>query len=83
MLVENIRPTPAIFCVQRKGEKKVVTEDDLVTANLASFGDDIGKTTNYITAMYDVQAQFEPGSPEYETLAYRIKSGQLFQQNCI
>ena len=83
VLVENIRPTHAIFCIQRKGDKKIVTEDDLIAANLASFGDDIGKTTNYITSMYDVQAQFEPGSPEYETLAYRIKSGQLFQQNCI
>ena len=60
-----------------------MTEELLVKANLASFGDDIGKTTNYITSMYDVQAQYEPGSVEYETLAYRIQSGQLFQQNCI
>lgn len=83
VLVENIRPTHTIFCVQRKGEKKIVTEEDLVASNIASFGDDIGKTTNYITAMYDVQAKFAPGSEEYETLAYRIKCGQLFQQNCI
>lgn len=33
--------------------------------------------------MFDVQAQFEPGSPEYEELDYRIKCGQLFQQNAI
>ena len=83
VLVNNIRPTRTIFCVQRKGQKVEVTEELLVKANLASFGDDIGKTTNYITSMYDVQAQYEPGSVEYETLAYRIQSGQLFQQNCI
>lgn len=83
ILVENIRPTPAIFCVQRKAQKTDITEEKLVEANIASFGDDIGKTTNYITSMYDVQAQFEPGSPEYETLAYRIRCGQLYQQNAI
>lgn len=83
VLVENIIPEPTIFCVQRKAQKVDVTEESLIEANIASFGDDIGKTTNYITSMYDVQAQFEPGSPEYETLSYRIKCGQLFQQNCI
>lgn len=83
VLLNNIIPSPTIFCIQRKAEKKVVTEDDLVEANIMSFGDDIGKTTNYITAMYDVQSKFEPGSVEYESLAYRIRCGQLFQQNCI
>ena len=43
----------------------------------------IGKTTNWITSMFDVQAKFEKGSPEYEELDYRIKCGQLFQQNAI
>lgn len=60
-----------------------VTEDKLVEANIASFGDDIGKTTNYITSMYDVRAMYEPGSDEYETLTYRIRAGQLYQQNAI
>lgn len=83
VLVENIRKTPTIFCVQRNAAKKVVTEEDLIEANIASFGDDIGKTTNYITAMYDVQAMYSPGSIEYETLSYRIRCGQLYQQNCI
>lgn len=83
VLVENIRYTPTIFCVQRKSAKKIVTEEDLILSNIAGFGDDIGKTTNYITSMYDVQAGFEPGSPEYETLTYRIRCGQLYQQNAI
>lgn len=83
VLVENIRETPTIFCIQRKGEKIDVSEDDLVRSNIASFGDDIGRTTNWITSMFDVQAKYEPGSAEYETLAYRICCGQLFQQNAI
>lgn len=83
ILVDNIRPTKTIFCVQRNAEKVVPSEDTQVASNLASFGDDIGKTTNKVTAMYDVQSMFEPGSLEYDTLEYRIMSGQLYQQNCI
>ena len=33
--------------------------------------------------MFDVQAQYAKGSREYEELDYRIKCGQLFQQNAI
>ena len=83
VLVGGIREEPAIFCAQRTAEKKEITEESLVLANIASFGDDIGKTTNWITSMFDVIAQFEPGSAEYEALDYRIKCGQLYQQNCI
>lgn len=83
ILVENIRPTPTIFCVQRNAEKTDVSEDDLVRANIASFGDDIGKTTNWITSMFDVRAQYERGNKEYDTLSYRICCGQLYQQNAI
>lgn len=83
VLVNNLKELPALMCVQRKASKKVVTEEDFVQANIDSFGDDIGKTTNWITSMFDVQAQFEKGSKEYETLDYRIKCGQLFQQNSI
>ena len=83
ILVDNIRPTKTIFCVQRNAEKVEPSEATQVASNLASFGDDIGKTTNKVTAMYDVQSLYEPGSLEYETLEYRIMSGQLYQQNCI
>ena len=83
VLVDNIRPTKTIFCVQRNAEKVVPSEDTQVASNLASFGDDIGKTTNKVTAMYDVKSLFEPGSLEYDILEYRIMSGQLYQQNCI
>lgn len=83
ILVNRLRELPSLMCVQRNAKKKVVTEEDAIQANIASFGDEIGKTTNWITSMFDVQAQFEKGSEEYEILDYRIKCGQLFQQNSI
>lgn len=83
VLVNKLRPLPALMCVQRKAKKRIVTEEDAIRANINSFGDDIGKITNRITAMFEVQSKFKPGSPEYEELDYRIKCGQLFQQNAI
>lgn len=83
VLVENIRPTMTIMCVQRNAEKIIPTEATQIASNLASFGDDIGKTTNKVTAMYDVQSVYDKDSEEYRTLEYRIMSGQLYQQNCI
>jgi len=72
-----------LYCAQKSAQKKIVTEEDLIQSNIDGFGNEVGKVTNRVTSMYDVQAQFEPGSVEYETLAYRIRSGQQFQQNTI
>ena len=83
VLVDNLERMPAIMCIQRKAQKKIVTEDDAVAANIASFGDDIGKTTNWITSMFEVRSHFDKDSEEYKTLDYRIKCGQLFQQNAM
>ena len=83
ILVENLVELPAIMCVQRKAKKRVPTEQDMIQSNIDSFGDDIGKITNRITSMFDVIAQFEKGTEEYEVLDYRIKCGQIFQQNAI
>lgn len=83
VLVKNTLNLPAIMCVQRKAAKKVIEEADLILANKNSFGDEIGKITNRITTMFDVQAQYVPGSQEYEVLDYRIKCGQHFQQAAI
>ena len=83
VLVENYRPLPAIMCAQRNATKVEVTEELLIQSNIDSFGDDIGKTTNWITTMFDVQSQYEPDSEEYQVLDYRIKCGQLYQQNSI
>lgn len=83
VLVDNLHPLPALMCVQRKAQKKIVTEEDFIRANIDSFGDDIGKTTNRITSMFEVQAKYPKDSEEYRILDYRIKCGQLFQQNAI
>lgn len=83
VLIENYKPLPTIMCIQRKAEKVDVTEEKLVQSNIDSFGDDIGKTTNWITTMFDVKAQYAPDSEEYKELEYRIMCGQLYQQNAI
>ena len=83
VLVDNLRDLPALMCFQRKANKTVPTEEILIQANIDSFGDDIGKVTNRITSMYDIQSLYEPGSEEYETLEYRIMCGQQLQQNAI
>lgn len=83
VLVSHLQVLPALMCVQRKAQKRIVTESDFIQANIDSFGDDIGKTTNWITSMFDVQARFPKDSLQYKELDYRIKCGQLFQQNAI
>lgn len=83
ILVDNWRYTPAIVCVQRSAAKYVINDDLLRQSNKNGFGDEIGVTTNHITAMFDVQAIFEPDSKEYQELDYRIQCGQLYQQAAI
>lgn len=83
ILLRNTRNSPTIVCVQRRAEKCVPTEEDIIRANKLAFNDDIGKITNYVTSMFDVQSRFAPGSKEYEEMEYRIMCGQLFQQNTI
>ncbi|MCD8208993.1 MAG: hypothetical protein LUD72_13725 [Bacteroidales bacterium] len=83
VLVSRLDEQPALMCAQRKAVKRVSTEEDFVRSNIDSFGNDIGQTTNWITSMFEVRSHYEPGSKEYETLSYRIKCGQLYQQNAI
>lgn len=83
VLVRKHERQPALMCVQRKAEKKIPTEEDTVQSNIDSFGNDIGRTTNWITSMFEVQSHFDEKSEEYRVLDYRIKCGQLFQQNAI
>lgn len=71
------------MCAQRRAEKRISTEEDFVESNIASFGNDIGQTTNWITSMFEVQSHFDKDSEEYKILAYRINCGQLYQQNAI
>lgn len=83
VLVNNLKQQPALMCAQRKAKKIIPTDDDFIRSNIESFGNDIGQTTNWITSMFEAQSHFEKGSKEYETLAYRIRCGQLYQQNAI
>lgn len=83
LLVKHTRELPAIVCVQRKAKKCVPSETDLVQSNIDSFGNAIGEITNQITGMFEQQSHYEPGSDSYEELDYRIKCGQLYQQNAI
>ena len=83
IIVKNTLNSPTIVCVQRKAEKKIANESDIVQANKLAFNDDIGTVTNHVTSMIEVQAGFPKDSEEYKTLAYRIMCGQLYQQNTI
>lgn len=83
IIVRNTLNSPTIMCVQRKAEKKVPSEEDIVNANKLAFNDDIGTVTNYVTSMIERQAGFPKDSEEYKILAYRIMCGQLYQQNTI
>lgn len=83
VLVDKLTPLPALICAQRKAQKRVSCEDDFVRSNIESFGNDIGQTTNWITSMFEVQSRYEKDTREYNELAYRIRCGQLYQQNAI
>ncbi len=83
LLLRKTKDTPAIVCVQKKAPKNIVTEEGLRAANKNSFGDDIGTITNRITSMYDIISNYDQESTQYKTLEYRIKCGQLLQQDCI
>lgn len=83
ILVAHTKNAPTIECIQRKAEKIIPTERDLVAANKLAFGDEIGSTTNRITAMLERQAAFAKDSEEYKVLDYRIKCGQHYQQCAI
>lgn len=83
IIVNKTRNEKTIMCVQRKAEKIIPHEEDIIKANKLAFNDDIGTVTNHVTSMIEVQSGFEKGSPEYEELSYRIMCGQLYQQNTI
>lgn len=83
VLVNKLKPLPALMCAQRRAVKKISNEDDFIRSNIESFGNDIGKTTNWITSMFEVRANFPKNSKEYDILSYRIRCGQLYQQNSI
>lgn len=83
IIVNHTLNPPTIECVQRSATKIVPNESDMIKANKIAFGDEIGTTTNRITAMIERQSMFEKDSEEYKMLEYRIKCGQHHQQCAI
>ena len=83
ILVNKMVPSPAIMCEQKSAPAMVPTEADVIQSNINSFGNEIGRITNYVTSMYEVAARFDEDSEEYKMLQYRIKCGQLIQQDAI
>lgn len=72
---------PALRCVQRKAEKKIITEDALIQANLDGFGSQIGQITNRCTSITSLMANYPKDSIEYKILKYRTQCFQNGQQN--
>lgn len=83
VLLRNHVPMPAIVCAQKTAQKSIPTEEDFVRSNIATFGNEIGQITNWVTSMYEVRSEFGPDSEEYKVLSYRIMCGQLQQQAAI
>lgn len=77
------RDSLPIVCVQGSASKELPTEKGFIKANKNSFGSDIGSITNRGTSMYDMLANFEKGSKEYNELLYRLICIQDYQQNSI
>lgn len=83
IIIGHTLNSTTIECMQRKAEKIISTENDMIQANKLAFGDEIGTTTNRITAMIERQAAFDKDSEEYKILDYRIMCGQHYQQCAI
>ena len=62
ILLKHTENLPPIYCIQRKGNKVVPTETDMIQANKGSFGDAIGPITNVITSQICLQARFPKGA---------------------
>ena len=83
VLLRRHEVLPTLMCAQRKGSKKIPTEEDFIQSNIASFGNEVGAITNKGTSMYEVRAKYPKQSEEYERLTYRIRCTQAYQQDSI
>jgi len=79
---KTINSEPTTFC-SKNLNKVIPTKEHFIKSNKDGFGDAIGVTTNHITSMFDVLANFDINSLEYKTLLERIMCGQNYQQNAI
>lgn len=83
VLLNRYRFEPTIICEQSSAPKVKVTESLLRKSNKLGFSNDVGIVTNRCTAMYDILAGLEKGSPEYNEVQKRILISQNYQQNAI
>lgn len=83
ILVNKWKYMKTIICPQKSAEKVEITDKLLVESNKLSFGSKVGAITNRVTSMFDLLPLFDKDSVEYNILTYRIKCGQLYQQNDI
>lgn len=83
VLLDRYRFEQTIICEQSSAPKVKVTESTLRKSNKLGFSNDVGVVTNRCTAMYNILAGLEKGTPEYKEIQKRILISQNYQQNAI
>ena len=83
IILKKTKNSSTIICTQRKAEKVIPNEKNIVEANKLAFNDDIGTVTNRVTTMIEIQSNPELSKEAYDELSDRIMCGQLYQQNTI
>lgn len=83
VILRKMKVLPALMCAQNNAVKKSPTQEDFVKSNIESFGNDIGQITNRVTSMYEVRSRYKEDTEQYNVLSYRIRCGQLLQQDAI
>lgn len=83
VLLESFSYKMTLMCIQSKASKRIPTEDDFVSSEIAGFGDTIGSITNRATNMISLRDKFDENSEEYFLLSYRINTMMNYQQNAI
>ena len=83
VLLDTFEHKMTLMCVQSKTAKKVPTESDYVSSEIAGFGDAIGSITNRATNMISLREKFAKNSEEYALLSYRIHTMMNYQQNAM
>lgn len=70
-----------IVCEQKTAEKEVPTKESFIQADKNGFGNRIGSITNRGTSLYEVLAQYNEGTKEYNEVIKRIRCIQKGQQD--
>lgn len=83
VLLESFVWKPTLMCTQSNAEMVVPKDEDFIKSEINGFGDSIGSITNRATNMISLRDAFPRESDEYKTLAYRINTMMLYQQDAI